>query len=238
MLLLEEAFNIFILARSVWFLAVLFFSIIVFILCVWISEKWRFNIWIETLVCYIILVLVLPNNLFSLYKFKWLFPFMIMGYAYGESKLILDCKWKNLLKKYGMISGVLFLLVCAVFGNQLNEAFIISIYGITCEKVIYCFINVFTGVLGIGAILYISDILSHTRMRNMLADMGKYTMDVYVIHMFLVYAIIGVMQEKYVASLFWNFVSALLAIGITIGIALFSKYCLRKIRLYQISVGM
>ena len=77
---MEEFYCIFINSRSVWFLIQLFFAFFVFIVCKKIAKKLKLSAILVNIIAYVILCEILPLEIFSFVKFKWLYPFFLLGY--------------------------------------------------------------------------------------------------------------------------------------------------------------
>ena len=78
--MIEESINIFLRARSVWFLAELFVTSIMLLLFKIISDKLSIHLACISAVGWLLLSLVIPSKWISFFKFKWLFPFFVFGY--------------------------------------------------------------------------------------------------------------------------------------------------------------
>lgn len=84
MVLKEEFIQIFLFARSTWFFIVLFFSAIFLALFCYYSKSryWK----LQCILAWLLFSLLPIHGEFAIYKFKWLFPFMLLGYLIAEYK--------------------------------------------------------------------------------------------------------------------------------------------------------
>lgn len=238
--LLQEGFEIYFCARSVWFLLVLFLSQAMLLLLLWLTKKLQCPLFPVAGCVYIAGVLLFPNKLFSLYKFKWLFPFLLAGYYFRkyEEKLV-DCK--RAFFKIGWISWIAFpLYVFTVLESSEGPFSTISIQNIGSHIVVACFKYVSAGVLGMLAVYYVAYCLSHIEFGRKMAVCGQYTLDVYVIQMPFVSVAGAVISKLFSNNSVYILYFAAIVFGscIVAGIILASRYLLRKNRFYRFSVGI
>ncbi|MCC8137791.1 MAG: acyltransferase family protein [Clostridiales bacterium] len=84
---IEQFVEIFLYARSLWFLVILFFSSVFLALFVY-SIKCKYMGLLFCAGSWLILSFFLNlvnDNILAAYKFKWLFPFLLIGYCFSES---------------------------------------------------------------------------------------------------------------------------------------------------------
>ena len=75
----EEFCDILLYARSVWFLLQLYLSTAVFVVVAKLAERRHIDRYLALMGVWLVLSLLLPAEPLCLYKFKWLFPFMVLG---------------------------------------------------------------------------------------------------------------------------------------------------------------
>lgn len=233
----REAADIFVYSRSVWFFIELFFANIVFILLISLSERIRVSKWILIAGTYAVLVLAAPNELFAFYKFKWLFPFLILGYQTcrtGDERK----ENGNLYRKLGWLLciGYVILNMFQLSGGGYNQQpYIVSFGNMSIRAIGSMILYTASGLIGVAAVFWVAERLSGTAMKSALADMGRYTIDIYVIHMFLLAFVKRFPQPR------WN----MLRYGLTVVYAfavcwiiyMVSRFLLRKIKLYRYCLG-
>lgn len=232
----NEAFDIFVYSRSVWFLVELFIAIEIIALSYFISEK-LFGI--IAIVIYSILFLLPINDYFAFYKYKWLFVFILVGVLAGK------CDIEKASKKIKMVVGsiaILILVGAACYFGFLTDTYVdafrnISILNIDLSQIILCVAEVVFGFIGIIAVVAIAKLLNKTFIKKEMAMIGYYSLDIYVIHMFLIYIFKAIPTFNLSFSLL-AIIYLFVAIVVSLGIAILSKFILRKISIYRLSIGV
>lgn len=209
------------------------------ILC-WMTKKLRCPLFPVAVCTYVAGVLLFPNELFSLSRFKWLFPFLLAGYYFRKYEgMLVDCK--RVFFKIGWISWIAFpLYVFAALESSEGPFSTVSIQNICLHIVVACFKYVLAGVLGMLAIYYAAYCLAHIELGRKMAVCGQYTLDVYVIHMPFVSATGAAILKLFSNSSVYILYFATMLFGscLVAGIILASRYLLRQNRFYRYSVGI
>lgn len=229
---LEEVKAIFIYARSVWFLAILFFSLIFYMVIRKIfSDKFLF---ISGFLLWIIASCLLPDDILQLYKFKWLFPFFSVG-----------AMWNRKNKESKDINIFWVLVGCVIFYAMSTYLYPKKIFE-ACITFNYCSLKDIAGgclcylisFIGIWDVLQVSGYIKNIRiLEKILCMVGRYSMDIYMIHMLLVKVIFfmpAVLRENQIWGNIYIYVYSLFII---IFIIIICKLVLDKNALYSISVG-
>ncbi|MCR5502334.1 MAG: acyltransferase family protein [Lachnospiraceae bacterium] len=238
---MQEAVDILLHSRSVWFLIVLFIAELLLILIVTFTRKFRKYAGVLSLsimmLCFIILFPVLPDQPFSLYKLRWLFPFLILGFV--------SIEYLNGFKGFRtFLSGKkAMVIVCVIFAGYCilairffeihSDAYMMSKNGLDPLSMFFYYAG---GILGITAILSLAE-NAGGRLRTFLAEGGTYSMDIYVIHMLGVSPVKKALQS--ISNPALREVAALIvACLLSITVFLLSRHFLRKFSLYRKSVGL
>lgn len=85
----KEFVEIFIHARSCWFLVALFMSMMLFVASIKIAESIKISPYIVALIIWMFTSIIVPGDILSFYKSKWLFPFLLAGYGLAGRKIIM-----------------------------------------------------------------------------------------------------------------------------------------------------
>ena len=233
--------DIFIYSRSVWFIVQLYITVLFFLFTKYVSDKFHISHMLFGLCLYVTFVIIGPNDILCFYKFKWLFPFWIMGYCLcGTNKNIVSVLSANTWK--GCLCLIIYiLLIVEVPQENLMNLFQFNISNVfILSYVIYNIIGMFMGALGIIMILWLAVLIDRltceTRIYSTIVEFGRYTMDVYVIHMFLIYILL-LFSVIHINYFFHLQISLIASIVITVFISFFSKRILRKCKIYRILVG-
>lgn len=188
-----EMYDIYFMSRSVWFLIVLFFTNIFAYSVFEVSPKNKHIFIILCILIWLITFIYGKITIFSLYKFQWLFPYFLLGIVVSYKnrffmwlKRIAD---RNAKKQIAiMVSTVLVYVVCALV--MCKEELFIEFYStFTLEKqhIIYYLILYILGLIGIAAIIETASMITKLSiLPNFFGKLGIYSIDIYVIHMFLV----------------------------------------------------
>ncbi|WP_026652273.1 acyltransferase family protein [Butyrivibrio proteoclasticus] len=231
--LINEAYNIFINSRSVWFLIQLFIAELLFALIYMLG---RYNVYLLialNTVIWALLVMFCRTEYFMMWKIKWLYPFLVIGYLFGNGNIP---KFK--LGKFipsAICAGLWGYMTYLYAGLYTKDGLFYGFDLGYLDKNILVkeLFLVILGFLGIMAIYLLARILGHTPLAKPLADIGNYTLDIYLIHMMLIF----VMKKLPYKQEGFAFISAGYTLGICLTIYIVAKYLLRKIKLYRISIG-
>lgn len=231
-----EALQIFLYARSVWFLLALYISACLFSLSIyWLCRHARLFLPAQAII-WIVFFLVLPDDLLCLYKVKWLYPFLVFGFYLK--------KWmgggKKLAKK--QTACLVLLLVPLVTAACLYpETFICHIdfaYASVRDIVFGVLFYIMSALLSVLA-FSLARAAAKAKYAAVLVEIGTYSLDIYVAHMFFIKAlqVTGVFDIQLEGWLKYAFV-CVCAAGIVILIWLISKHILRRSKLYRWSIGL
>lgn len=240
-----EFFDVFINARSVWFLIVLYFTnIIVFIIRKIVNtNNWLF--YTLGVTSWIGMLLLGRIESFSLYKLEWLFPYYLLGiclsYKNGVFKKIEMFKNKGIWTKV----CITFLLMTsyvisslAFYRKDLFGEFYVR-FDLVIRHTGYYIVYYSVGVLGILSIICASSLIeSLSSVDTVFTYFGKYSLDIYVIHMFMVKAIF-IIWDMISLGVIWTSQGALAiwALVIVFFITVVVHFILRKLKIYRWSLG-
>ena len=230
----DDAIQIFIYARSVWFFIQLFCAQMLFIVIHKVVDK-RVPRAVLNIVIWALLIIFCNTELFSMWKIKWLYGFLLLGYICSEYDVLSKIKTCK-----PIVLGIAFVFCLVVW-----IAVTLMSSGAYSEKLIYGFddmpfsANTFVielsvwacGLMGMATIYLISLFVARFRFFDILYRMGSYTLDIYVGHMLLIFVIKKIpMPQDLVFVL--SFIVAFFFISVPL--YLLAKYILRKIKLYRI----
>lgn len=176
-----ELVDIFFYSRSVWYLIILFLSFIIFLISEKISEIIHINFFVTLLIIWIGVSIYGPNELFAFYKFKWLFLFMIAGYECAKHNIIERIQGSIKASILGLI--IFGWVVWCLYLKEYFEQYITGNYK-SVESglfgLIYYVISFYSIII---IFLFFKDNIG-TKIKQYFANIGKLSMDIYVIHMF------------------------------------------------------
>ena len=237
---LSEATSIFVYGRSVWFLLQQFEMFIIFVAVHEILKRLD-ALRYMTPVCigvWLLLFCIGPADFLVFYKFKWLFPFFYAGYWICMNRQKLEKLTQG--KAAGVVGGLsmLFpLLVWLCYREDYFMQYARAEYQNTVSVLIGLAYYLIGGI-GVIFLLTISKWLTKSPVGNLLAEVGTYSMDIYVIHMFLIKFIPIPMDLTAAAKLTAHSVLALISLAVVFLIWGAAKLLLRRIKLYRICVGI
>lgn len=228
----EEIKSIFIYARSVWFLIILFLSSI-FYMAVRRIFYTKFLL-IYGLISWGVISCIVPNDILRLRNFKWLFPFFLVG-AMVEKKN----KESKQINIFNALAGILVFYVIATFLYQKDIFKKYTTYGYRSltdiAGGILCYAVSF---LGIWAVLQVSRYLKRIkRAEILLSAVGKHSIDIYLIHMLLIKVIFFMPATLQKNSVWGNIYIYFYALFVVALIVIICRSVLDKIAVYNISVG-
>lgn len=227
-----EFIEIFVHARSVWFLVQLLAAFCVFLVCLRLSKQRGWNLLLVNGIAYMILCWLLPDTWFAFTKFKWLYPFFLLGYFIAKNKEeIYKCTYLWILSGMSLLYPV---LVCRFIGADEFEQYTTAAYktpsgfaaGIGCYLL---------SALGIVLLFTIAKTLAKTGLSKLLAEVGTYSIDIYVTHMLCIkfLPVIPILEGSDYRQIFLFTYAAVIVLFIFLA----AKFFLRKIPLYCIAVG-
>lgn len=237
---LNEAVQIFVYARSVWFLIQLFITFVIFLAVYKLLEKTGMKKLVvpACLVVWLALSWLVPGDLLAFHKFKWLLPFFLAGYVMGKHREGLSA-WLESHKKLSLL-GLLSLLypvlvaLWAQNGAMLRDA---GLAYASLPDVLGSLLQYAISAVGVVFVMILSRWMAKTPVGKVAAEIGTYSMDIYVIHMFLIKFVPLPVDVKTVNPVVAYGLLAAVTLAMVLVIWLLSKYVLRKIKLYRISIG-
>ena len=184
---------------------------------------------------------VIKDQVLSLYKFRWLFPFMIAGFYYNKQG------YCSFLRKFKMNSNIM--MICAALGitilinysflavkhiSMLIDYYMINENGIDICGMLWWFGG---GIVGCVTVFLIAESLNIFCKSGWIQKIGEYSLDIYVLHMFFVYIIRELMLK--LSNVFLkNMLACFISILVSIIIYYIDKRILRKSKLFRISIGL
>ena len=241
----KEAFEIFLNARSVWFLMVLFLNNIV----VWVIRKLTKGsmvaFYVVNLLAWSLMLLLGPSELFSFFKFEWLYPYFLLGTVLSSRFSFISQLDKIKEKKTSYQVGVFFImlisfigLVLGIFNQEVFKEFYYS-FNLSVNYAGYYILYYLIGILGIAVVLGFSLLMSKIPgIMKVLTEWGGISLDIYVIHMFLVKAAKIILERKSVPDEFASQPALIIyALLIVVLISIVVKFILRKFKIYRFSLG-
>ena len=211
-----QVVDIFVHVRSFWFLLVLFLTLVYMLLCRALARKIPVNRYVLAIAGWILLYIFVPDNhessVFGLYKFEWLFPLFVAGCLLKDSDIAE--KAKLFYSKHKWASRASLMIAVALTYVCFSKP-LFDLWGVPnvfawgspltgLGVIVYYFLSFF----GVVALLVLSGRLAKTRACKWLSELGIYSLDIYVLHMFLVKAFLMVVPESLVNSALGSYLIA------------------------------
>lgn len=227
-----EFTDVFLRGRSVWFLIQLLFAHYVLLMCKKPANK-DSVFWITSIVIYMLLCLILPDDWFQFILFKRLYGFFLAGYAVAASP---DLRGKFMkptaARVLVAVSCTYPLLVWLFFRSGLYAQMDAG-----ALKPLAVLLGMITGAVGVLLIFTAATFLRNRRTGNALAVIGQYSIDIYVMHMFLVkFLPVHTLVARLPVAVTYVFMFIYAAMIVAV-IYCLSAYVLRRSKLYCMSVG-
>lgn len=227
--ILAEFVDIFLLGRSLWFLIQLFLANSLILLC-WRLANHERVFWLLNIGCFVMLCLLLPNEWMQFNLFTRLYVYFIAGFIIAKHPGIRE---RNNTKT---VLALRIILACAY--PMMVWRFVESgLYFQMSDKVPAMLIGLLIGADGVSLLFLIAKLLCKTGLHEGLVDIGTYSIDIYVTHMFPVKFVPVQWMLERVSSAVAVPIMAVYAGFIVAMIWLTAKYILRRLRLYRLSVG-
>lgn len=230
--ILKEFVSIFIYARSVWFLIVIFLTEL---LCIVIWSLAKINEIRYALVIGIwFLVCLSPIlELLCIYKFKWLFPFMAFGMLceeYAICEKLYNCF-------YLKICSLLFIpMAILMYREESFTEYLFCTYS-NAENIVMGGIYYLISILAVILVIWISSFLKRVTIGGYIAEAGRYSLEIYVMHMFAVKFLpivpSGIMGNDVFLYLYFS----VYAMAVIVCIVLLSKYIFERVKILRWMVG-
>lgn len=238
-----QSFDIFIHARSLWFLICLFYTFVFTLLCHCIGRmacpNSKYAGLIIAIIGYALLYLFVydaaDNSFLRFFKFQWLYPYFLFGCVIRreaiEGFLAFACNHR-----------VAFLASALCVLGLMYVSYDREAYTLWCEPdararggVLFLTVYYLIGAAGTLSLLGISGLLSKTkRVGPILVDIGKYSLDVYVMHMFFVKVLLMFLPGGFVESGLYAYVVApLMGMVIVAATYLLAKKVFSRIPVYR-----
>ena len=239
-----EFIEIFVKARSVWFLLVLFLTFIV----TWgikAVTKNKQGFWIVSLLICLVAFFACNTEVFRIYKFRWLYPFFLLGILVSEKEYYFDrlVKMKERKLPFQMCVALFVMgtyYACISFG--LTEEAFYEFQGAQWkfEQVGVYIFCILLGLLGTMGILEVSVLISKMSMvQNVLGIVGQYSIDIYVIHMFMVKMMTILFDRVSQDSMLLSIVAFMIYSVIIVALIMaLDMLILRKSKWFRTSIGM
>lgn len=245
-LFMKSSFEILVQARSVWFLIQLFLTFLLFVVCYKINIKLFNKVhYLIFFAVWLLMCLALPNQLLSCYKLKWLFPYYIVGFfarTIKEKKGEMQSKYVKKIKSFILLFYPIVSIIIILKLHEMQPFFEFTIYGKLDQRVGIHYdlsiISFLLGMLGIAFIFELS-ILFKGKIRRAISNIGRYSIDIYVIHMFLIKIIMLLSRVIQKNVILYNYVLVpIYACLITFVVWQFSKQILHRIKAYRWMMGL
>ena len=125
----------------------------------------------------------MPDEFLLLYKFKWLFPFFLAGAMVKRTN-----KESKKINIFFVLTGIVIFYAMATFlyEKEIFATYTTYNYG-SLEDIAGGILCYMVSFIGIWAVLEASVYLKRMKVvEKILSVIGRYSMDIYVIHMFLI----------------------------------------------------
>lgn len=228
--IVDEGIYIFFYSRSVWFFIELYAASIFLISFYKIANRFRINRYICWLTGWFLLSIIIPGEPFAFFKYKWLFPFMIAGVFCADKKL------NKYLNKLAAIASV----SVFIFASEIlyHESYF-SVYGTfgysTLKETGFGLLYYVISLLGVISIIGISANIRNGMVEKLFVYVGRYSMDIYVIHMFFIrfhFWRLPLTNEWF--AIFYTF---LYSVIVVVTILIMREKILRHFKLYAVMTG-
>ncbi len=235
-----EMIDIFLHARSVWFLIVLFITnmvcLVVFRCAVRLSCS-PYAVGVAVWVCTsVILQGGGYGEIFRIYKFSWLLPYFLLGSWCSERKLfLLQVSKRNRALAVFLCMGVYLMILQWFCNGTAYEEFYAGFY-LLLRHAGYYVVYYIGGCIGILLVFLMADIMKD-RCR-IIVKAGYYSMDIYVLHMFFVkvFKRFSRLFQSH-ATLLENILVVAFGWGVVVFIVVLAEHVLHKSAVYCRSVG-
>lgn len=235
----REAVEIFFYARSVWFLIQLFAAFLLLLAVYEVRRRTEkvgrpIPLGAGCAAAWLLFSCVVPGEPFLFYKCKWLFPFFAAGFLLGRARERIPNKRYRAVEAASCLFPV---LAAALFREEAFWKYVKFQYfttgGGSLLSIFYYLISAF----GVLFLLTLARWLSGCAAGRFCAEVGRYSMDIYVVHMFLIRLLPLPWDLHQVGSLMAHGLLLLPSLAVVLAIWALSKQVFRRVGLYRLAVG-
>lgn len=230
--LMAEFTDIFLRARSVWFLLQLLFAHCVFLACRRVAGEAKAFCAVN-LAAYALIYALLPDDWFQFILFKRLYGFFLAGYAFAAVPALGKARATPQFRRVLVGAACAYpALVWAFYRSGLYTRMVES-----SRDPIPVALGMLIGAAGVALIGVAAGLIKGRRVGGALAIVGQYSIDIYVIHMFPVkFLPVQSLTARLPGTLIYVAL-ILYAAAIVAGCCLLASKVFRRFRLYRMSVG-
>lgn len=234
--ILNQISEIFIYARSVWFLLILYFISIFFAICFGLIKNQN---GICKIICmitlYVILCVILPKDIFQLFKFKAYTIYFALGIGINEYIDILKGYYIK-IRKLKIYIPIFFLLGAMTVVNSSYANFMVLFEHESPNLLLVMLVFIIT-IIGMLSMVILAEFCKNTSVFNMFSEFGFSSLDIYVMHMFFVKVLTVVLFKLKLSYALYVVLIFILGFMVSVIIAKLKKYILGKSRLYNFCIG-
>lgn len=176
----KQLFHLFF--RRLWFLAA-FLMLSIFVSLIWQFFKRYSRGFILTCIIMGFLILIIPDELFSAVFFKFMYPYFVAGILANQ----FEEKLRQYKKPIFIISFIIYLLMLIGFQDNYyvyTSGMYLPFNEELANKLFIIYYRYFIGFAGIITIIGILELLYSFGHNLLLTHLGKYTMELYIVHIF------------------------------------------------------
>ena len=251
----QNFFEIYLQARSMWFLLILFLAQMMLLIVHHLLKEKKMAAELSVMaVLWVLISICLPDTLLSMDKLKWMLPYLVLGYWMGSlesvqagaSKTELAGKLSRAqaaLCRHGGVwtagcAAVYLLTVALLHGSYSMNGYLSKTWRSVYDAAPYAFYFA-VSLCGIAGLMGISQLLSGTGAGTAAAKLGRCSMDIYVIHMFFIKFITFVPGYARKSDLAYNLgYVPFYALIVVIIVYLMATVIFRRIGLYRMVMGL
>lgn len=238
--LLTEMTDIFLHARSVWFLIVLFITNLICLAVFRCAARFSCSPYAVGVAVWACMSVILQGGgygeIFRIYKFSWLFPYFLLGsWCSGKRLSLVPVSKRNRALAVFLCVGAYLLILRRFCSGMAYEEFYAGFHLSLCHAGYYV-IYYIGGCIGIALVFLVADIIKD-RCRIMVRA-GYYSMDIYVLHMFFV-KVFKTFTRWFPShvTLHENILVMVFGWGVVLFLVILAEHVLHKSALYCQSVG-
>lgn len=185
------------------------------------------------LVGWVVLCIILPNSFLQFYKFKYFFPFWVVGF------LLHRIDENLVLKRLRGLTGICICIFLALLSLYWNSDGIKLFYSFSLDDLSLSQIalGVALSILSIVILFSMSMYLSKHKIGEKICGWGIYSMDVYLIHMFFIKLLYRVPKSVVLNKIALGTYNILVSTIIIMLIVIWVKNCGIKLKVYRFITG-